>query len=79
MTIRKQEFYEGAALYIMAGTGKVAVSGMIRHSFLFDNRRWVLVRYKSWPDAYSCDVAAVQKQRTPRLEVAAFPVTAGNA
>jgi hypothetical protein len=33
MTIRKPEFYEGAALHIMARTGKVAVSGMIRHSF----------------------------------------------
>jgi hypothetical protein len=30
MTIRKPEFYEGAALHIMA---PVAVSGMIRHSF----------------------------------------------
>jgi hypothetical protein len=69
MTIRKQEFYEGAALHILARTGQVAGIRYDPPFFFFNDRFRVLVKYSTkgrspWGFTFTADEQTLLRKRS---------------
>jgi uncharacterized protein YjhX (UPF0386 family) len=47
MSLKKQEFYEGAALHVLARTGQIAAMRYDNPFFVVNHRVWLLIKYST--------------------------------
>jgi hypothetical protein len=74
MTIRKQEFYEGAALHIIARTGRLAGIRYDPPFFLFNQQTHVLIKYSTkgrspWGFTFTADEQSLLQRRSSRGKI----------
>jgi hypothetical protein len=75
MAIKKQEFYEGAALFLIARTGKVSGLKYQPPFFLINDRLWVLLKYSTksrspWGFTFTADEQEVLQLRAGNFKTA---------
>jgi len=75
MAIRKQEFYEGAALHLIARSGRVASIRYDAPFFLFNDRLSVLLKYSTkgrspWAFTFTKDEQRFLETRASELKTA---------
>ncbi len=75
MSIRKQEFYEGAALHLIARTGQIAGIRYDAPFFLFNDRLSVLLKYTTkgrspWPFTFTADEQIFLETRASKFKTA---------
>jgi hypothetical protein len=69
MTIKKQEFYEGAALHLLARTGQIVSIRYEAPFFIFNDRLAVLLKYSTrgrspWGFSFSPDERTLLEERS---------------
>ena len=75
MAIQKQEFYEGAALHLIARTGQVASIRYDAPFFLFNDRLSVLLKYNTrgrspWGFTFTPDEQIFLEERASKFKTA---------
>ena len=75
MAIRKQEFYEGAALHLIARTGLIASIRYDAPFFLFNDRLSVLLKYSTkgrspWAFTFTADEQIFLESRATKFKTA---------
>ena len=75
MAIKKQEFYEGAALHLIARTGTVATLKYEAPFFLFNDRLSVLLKYSTrgrspWGFTFTADEQEILQARAANFKTA---------
>lgn len=74
MAIKKQEFYEGAALHLLARSGGIASLRYESPFFLLNDRLWVYLKYSTkgrspWGFTFMPDEQALLRIRASEAEV----------
>jgi hypothetical protein len=75
VAIRKQEFYEGAALHLLARAGRITSVSYDPPFFLFNNSLSVLLKYSTrgrspWGFTFTSDEQALLKSTDSNLRIA---------
>ena len=73
MAIKKQEFYEGAALHLIARTGRIANIRYEPPFFMFNDRIAVLLKYSTknrspWGFTFTADEQNLLQEVAPRFQ-----------
>lgn len=74
MAIKKQEFYEGAALHLLARSGRVSSIQYDAPFFLINNRLLVLLKYSTkgrspWGFTFMPDEQLLLQERAPGFKI----------
>ena len=74
MAIKKQEFYEGAALHVVARGGQITSVQYEAPFFLLNDRLSVLLKYSTkvrspWGYPFAPDEQVMLKQRSPKFRI----------
>lgn len=74
MTIKKQEFYEGAALHLVARSGRITSLRYEAPFFLLNDRLSVLLKYSTkvrspWGFTFAPDEQVMLKQRSRKSKI----------
>lgn len=75
MAIKKHEFYEGAALHLVARAGQIASLRYEAPFFLFNDRVWVLLKYNTggrspWGFTFTADEQMLLQTRASKFKTA---------